>query len=93
VKLLLDENLSPRLIEALSGFYPGSKLVRDCGLGSKEDDAGWNHAKANGFAIVSKDFDFAETSVLESNPQRSFGSASGIVRLLRLRFSCAPRIR
>jgi predicted nuclease of predicted toxin-antitoxin system len=70
VKLLLDENLSPRLIEALSGFYPGSEHVRDCGLGSKEDDAVWNHAKANGFAIVSKDSDFAERSVLESNPPK-----------------------
>lgn len=70
MKLLLDENLSPRLIEALSDFFPGSEHVHSCGLGGKEDNAIWNHAKANGFAIVPKDSDFAEGSVLDSNPPK-----------------------
>jgi predicted nuclease of predicted toxin-antitoxin system len=30
----------------------------------------WEHAKAHGFAIVSKDSDFAEKSVLYSNPPK-----------------------
>jgi predicted nuclease of predicted toxin-antitoxin system len=36
----------------------------------KEDDAVWYHAKANGFAIVSKDSDFAERSVLDTDPPK-----------------------
>jgi predicted nuclease of predicted toxin-antitoxin system len=77
VKLLLDENLSSRLIEALSGLYPGSEHVHGCGLGGKEDDAVWNHAKANGFAIVSKDSDFAERSVLDSDPPKIIWMRTG----------------
>jgi predicted nuclease of predicted toxin-antitoxin system len=41
VKLLLDENLSPRLIEQLSDLYPGSAHVQECGLGSTDDAAIW----------------------------------------------------
>jgi hypothetical protein len=33
VKLLLDENLSPRLVEFLSDVYPGLQHVEDVGLG------------------------------------------------------------
>lgn len=32
MKLLFDENLSPHLVEALSGEFPGSTHVRDVGL-------------------------------------------------------------
>ena len=31
MKLLLDENLSPRLVHALADLFPGSKHVRPCG--------------------------------------------------------------
>jgi len=31
MKLLFDENLSPRLVEALASEYPGSAHVRNAG--------------------------------------------------------------
>lgn len=70
MKLLLDENLAPRLAASLSDLYPGSEHVRSCDLGGADDNAVWEHAKAHGFAIVSKDSDFAERSVLYSNPPK-----------------------
>jgi predicted nuclease of predicted toxin-antitoxin system len=70
VKLLLDENLSPRLAAVLSDLYPGSEHVEKIGLGRASDADVWSYAKANGFAIVSKDSDFAERSVLESEPPK-----------------------
>ena len=33
MKLLLDENLSPRLVESLSDLYPGSEHVENAGFG------------------------------------------------------------
>jgi uncharacterized protein DUF5615 len=39
VKLLFDENLSPRLAETLAGIYPSCAHVHACGLGSASDDA------------------------------------------------------
>jgi predicted nuclease of predicted toxin-antitoxin system len=70
VKLLLDENLSPRLIVAIDDLYPGSRHVKECELGSLPDDDVWRYAKDNDFAIVSKDSDFAERSALRGSPPK-----------------------
>lgn len=70
MKLLFDENLSPRLVESLSGLYPESQHVQSLMLGGAEDSAVWQYARQHGFAIVSKDSDFAERSVLESDPPK-----------------------
>jgi predicted nuclease of predicted toxin-antitoxin system len=70
VKLLFDENLSPRLPEVLADVYSGSAHVHDCGLGNADDSAIWQYAKENGFTIVSKDSDFQERSVLLGQPPK-----------------------
>jgi predicted nuclease of predicted toxin-antitoxin system len=70
LRLLLDENLSPRLIAAIVDLYPGSNHVENFGLMSATDDEVWRFAANNGFAIVSKDSDFSERSVLEGSPHK-----------------------
>ncbi len=40
VKLLFDENLSPRLVELLQEVYPESQHVHDLGLGGVDDSTG-----------------------------------------------------
>ena len=70
MKLLFDENISPRLAEALTDVYPDSAHVDRCGLGSADDLAVWQYAKDNDFAIVSKDSDFQERSVLLGAPPK-----------------------
>ncbi len=70
MKLLFDENLSPRLVESLRDVYPESQHVSGVQLGAAQDSAIWEYAKRHGFAIVSKDSDFAERGVLESMPPK-----------------------
>lgn len=70
MKLLLDENLSPRLVELLADVYPGTVHVQDVGLSTSSDAFVWAHAKAGGFTIVTKDSDFADTVVLEGAPPK-----------------------
>lgn len=70
MKLLFDENLSPRLVQAVADLYPGSAHVHECGLASSSDIAIWQYALEKGFAIVSKDFDFEERSVLFGHPPK-----------------------
>jgi len=70
VKLLIDENLSPRLTAMLADLYPQSTHLRECGLKSASDDDIWQYAKLNGLAIVSKDSDFSERSVLRGSPPK-----------------------
>jgi len=70
VKLLFDENRSPRLAGALADIYADSAHVHQCGLGSTDDAQIWQYAKDNGFTIVSKDSDFQERSILAGHPPR-----------------------
>jgi len=70
VRLLLDENLSPRLLSVLGDIYPGSTHVREVGLQAAGDDSVWRYAAEHGFAIVSKDADFHERSFLLGHPPK-----------------------
>ena len=67
MKLLFDENLSPRLVHQLSDF-PGSAHVDVLGLHGKPDAEIWAYAREHGFVIVSKDDDFRQLSFLHGAP-------------------------
>ena len=58
MKLLFDENLSPKLVALLEKEYAGSAHVRDLGLLGAPDERIWDHAREHGFVIVSKDDNF-----------------------------------
>jgi predicted nuclease of predicted toxin-antitoxin system len=70
VKLLFDANLSPSLVAHLRSHYSASLHVRDVGLRAGSDVQIWEHAKAGGFVIVSKDTDFRERSFIEGFPPK-----------------------
>jgi len=95
VKLLLDENLSPRLAAALSDLYPGSQSVRECGLRGASDIEVWQFALDNGFAIISKDSDFSQRSFLLGSPPKVIWLRIGNCTTTRVDFvlrNAAPRI-
>jgi predicted nuclease of predicted toxin-antitoxin system len=58
VNLLLDENLSPRLVPRLLSIFADLKHVRDAGLRQAEDKSIWDWAKANAHTVITTDFDF-----------------------------------
>ena len=70
MKLLFDQNLSPRLAGRLVDLYPDSAHVSDFGLDQAQDLAVWDHARLEGFLIVSKDSDFNELSLLHGFPPK-----------------------
>jgi predicted nuclease of predicted toxin-antitoxin system len=70
MKLLFDQNLSPRLPRLLVDIYADSVHVREVGLRDAHDNAIWEYAKLNGFAIVSKDSDFQQRSLLYGSPPK-----------------------
>jgi predicted nuclease of predicted toxin-antitoxin system len=71
MKLLFDQNLSPRLPSLLADIYPESIHIREVGLRDADDSAIWNYAEANGFVIVSKHSDFQQRSLLHGAPPKS----------------------
>lgn len=68
MKLLLDQNLSHRLVPSLQEAFPGSTQVRFAHLESAVDKAIWEYAKEHQYAIVTLDADFQEYSVFWGGP-------------------------
>lgn len=89
VKLLFDENLSPKLVHLLATEFPDSSHVELLQLRGSTDTTLWELAKRQGYILVSKDNDFRQRAFLLGSPPKviwlSIGNAgtSEIVALLK----------
>lgn len=92
MKLLFDENLSPKLPLRLADIFPNSLHVRDVGMKATVDPIVWDYAKDNNLTIVSKDADMHDLSLVLGNPPKVIWlrlgncSTSQVERLLRREF-------
>lgn len=78
MKLLFDENLSPKLPNRLSDLFPNSLHVRDVGMQATIDPIVWDYAKDNDLIIVSEDFydpDFLAAPIMMTSGIAGFGDA------------------
>jgi predicted nuclease of predicted toxin-antitoxin system len=57
-------------VQRLADLFPGSAHVHLLGMGSVDDKSLWEFAKANDFAIVSKDEDFNLLSLAQGFPPK-----------------------
>ncbi len=89
MKLLFDQNLSPRLVNRFSDLYPNSAHVDPVGLGTKDDRVVWRYAKQHNYLIVTKDSDFSELILLLGFPpkviwiRRGNCSTTAVEKILR----------
>ncbi|NHA14280.1 DUF5615 family PIN-like protein [Thioalkalivibrio sp. XN279] len=70
MKLLLDQNLSYRMLDELAPVFPGSSQAMRLELHKAEDRAIWQYAKDHGFTIVTLDSDFHELATLYGTPPK-----------------------
>ena len=70
MRLLFDQNLSPRLREALRDLFPDSLHVRDIGFESADDESVWEYAGDRALVVVSKDSDFRQLSFTRGHPPK-----------------------
>jgi len=90
VKLLLDENLSDRILSRIIDLFPDSTHVKNEALTQADDSLIAEWANQHGFTIVSKDSGFYQTSVAFGTPPKFIWLRVGncstemIVDLLRL---------
>ena len=70
MKLLLDANLSRRLLARLAEIFPESRHVDQVMLPWRTDQAVWDYAAYHGLTIVSKDNDFRQLSFLKGPPPK-----------------------
>lgn len=70
MKLLLDENLSRRLVPLLLTAYPNTTQIALLKLETSTDREIWEYAKINDFIIVTRDSDFHELGTLYGAPPK-----------------------
>ena len=70
MKLLLDENLSRRLVRRIADLFPDSEHIGAKGLLQAPDSVVWEFAKVNGFAIATADADFYELATTLGPPPK-----------------------
>jgi predicted nuclease of predicted toxin-antitoxin system len=96
LKLLVDENLPPRLVRDLADLFPESIHVSDVGFSSSPDSDIWEYAKEQGFTFVTKDKDFANLGMVWGAPPKvvlmqtgncSTGELIGLLRTNAIRLS------
>ena len=68
--LLLDQNLSSRLVDRLADLYPHSIHVSAVGLSTALDLRIWEYAREKDYIIVTKDADFSELGLLHGFPPK-----------------------
>jgi predicted nuclease of predicted toxin-antitoxin system len=86
MKLLLDENLSRRLVPFLQHDFPDSSQVVLLGMESASDKEVWQKAKDEGYVIVTRDADFQELSLVWGQPPK-------VIRLKTLNQSRAATLK
>ena len=70
MKLLLDQNISYRLVKKLESIFPGIQQVTGLGLANKPDRSIWD-------IIVTFDSDFYDLSLTEGHPPKIIWIKSG----------------
>ena len=66
--LLLDHNLSPRLVGRLADVFPNAEHVATIGLATAEDAVVWRYAQRQDLIVVTKDSDFNDLAMLSGPP-------------------------
>lgn len=70
MNLLLDQNISYRIIRLLEVDFPACEQIRRLNFENKSDRDIWEFAKSNNYLIVTFDADFYEFSNLYGHPPK-----------------------
>ena len=70
MKLLFDQNISPKILALLASLFSGSQQVIQVGLENASDSVIYEFAKTNHFSIVTFDSDFVDLSVVKGTPPK-----------------------
>lgn len=70
MKLLLDQNLSRKLVSYLESRYPGSSHVYLLRLARSDDSDLWHYARYHGYTLVTKNTDMVDLCVLRGAPPK-----------------------
>ncbi|WP_162344305.1 DUF5615 family PIN-like protein [Cyclobacterium salsum] len=70
MKLLFDQNISPKIVRQIESDFPGSYHVRHVGSEDASDSDIFDYAKAHGYAVVTFDADFIDLNMIKGIPPK-----------------------
>lgn len=70
MKLLLDQNISHRVVKLIEQHFPFASSVKQEKLTNADDITVWQYAKQNEFAIVTFDEDFFNIQLAKGFPPK-----------------------
>jgi predicted nuclease of predicted toxin-antitoxin system len=70
MKILLDQDISYRLVNKLSSIFSEVQHVKSCNLLDVKDLTIWNYAKTHSYSVVTFDSDFYDFSLLYGHPPK-----------------------
>ena len=70
LKLLFDQNISPKIIRQVESGFAGSKQVRHVGLEDASDVTIFDYARKHNFTIVTFDSDFVDLNIIKGIPPK-----------------------
>lgn len=70
MRLLLDQNISFRIVKLLQVIFPDCKNVSQIGLYIKEDLYIWTFSRNQSFVIVTFDSDFYDLRLIAESPPK-----------------------
>ncbi|MCB0396388.1 MAG: DUF5615 family PIN-like protein [Flavobacteriales bacterium] len=70
MKLLLDQNISYRLVNRISKDFPETTQITQLGLTDCTDREIWNYAREQGYTIVTFDADFYDLATFLGHPPK-----------------------
>lgn len=85
MKLLLDQNISRKLLKDLQTTFSGSEHVFNLNLQSATDKEIWEYARDHKFTIITQDSDFNERGVIYGYPPKIIWLRTGNVSTSHLR--------
>lgn len=84
MRLLLDENISWRLVAYLRPHCAAVVHVRDLSLDSSPDTSIWRYVREHGYDVLTKDEDFLRLVLAECFPPRVVAVQNAQVPVARL---------
>lgn len=84
MKILLDENVSYRIIKKIKHLFDDCKHVNEVGLIAEHDNDIWAFAQKHQYTILTFDADYQELSVLKGFPPKIIWLNTGNVRTEKL---------
>lgn len=96
MRLLLDENISWRLVPYLRPHCAAVLHVRDIQLDNSPDTSIWRYARQHGYDVIAKDEDFLRLVLAEGFPPRVVAVQNAqvlVAKLAEYMLARLPQIR